>query len=378
MDFSFSEEQKLLRNSVQRLLQDKYDFDARNSFIASEEGFSREIWADFAELGLLAMPFDEADGGFGHGPVETMIVMEELGAAITVEPYLATVILGGGLLRHGGTAEQRASLIPGIAEGTSLAAFGFAERGGRYNLAHVRTTAEVDGDGYVLNGEKAVVLWGGAVDTVFVTARTSGDSVDVEGITVFAAPADTPGLSRRAYPMVDGTRAAEIKLDGVKLEAGAVVGEVGGGYALTSRVIDEATVALCGEVNGVMRQLRTMTLEYAKQRKQFGQNIGRFQVIQHRLVDMMVANEEAISNTYMATIKIGDSGGSAARAVSAAKAMVGKSARFVGEAATQIHGGMGMTHEMPAAHYFKRLTATEPMFGDTSHHLKRFAASNWK
>ncbi|MCP1335852.1 acyl-CoA dehydrogenase family protein [Futiania mangrovi] len=375
MDFSFTEEQEMLRESLSRMLADAYSFDVRRKIVASEEGFSREIWGKLAELGVFAMPFAEEDGGLGGGAVDTMVVMEELGRALVIEPYLATVVLAGGLLRHAGSAEQRAAHIGAIVGGEGVYTAGLYEAAGRFDPFHVAAKAEKTGDGYRLTGEKTFVPFGGAADHLIVSARVSGATADRDGIGLFLVPASAAGLTRRPYRTVDGARAAEVRLDGVEVGADAVLGTPGKAADVIAAVVDEATAAVCGEAVGVMTRLHELTLDYAKERKQFGQPISRFQVIQHQLVEMMIAKEEAISTTYMGTLKLGGNAGERARAVSAAKAMAGKSGRALGQTAIQVHGGMGMTWEMTAPHYFKRLTAIEQAFGDTEWHLKRFSSA---
>ncbi len=375
MDFNYSDEQKLLIDSVERFIQDDYDFDTRRAIVKSEEGFRRDLWQQFGELGWLAVPFSEEDGGLGGSPIETMIIMEAFGKGLVVEPYLSTVVLAGGLLKAGGTADQRASLLPELMAGSLIVAVGYAEPTSRFNLADVSTKAEPAGEGFVLNGRKSVVLHGPMAGKFIVSARTAGGQRDAEGITLFLVDAGAAGVSRQDYPTVDGLRASELVLNNVAVGPEDVVGPVGGGFALLEQVIDEATAAVCAEAVGAMEKLHKTTLEYARTRVQFGQPIGRFQVIQHRLVDMYMAYEQAKSMALMANLKLGASPAERRKAVSAAKVQIGKSARFVGQQAVQLHGGMGMTDELNVGHYFKRLTMIETLFGNTDYHLKRYAAA---
>ena len=375
MDFDLSEEQRLLKDSVDRLIDDKYDFEARKGYLKGEHGFSRDIWAQFAELGLLALPFSEEDGGFGGGAVETMIVMESFGRALVVEPYFATVVLSGGLLRHAASAEQRANFVPKIAGGEAIFSFAHGERKARYNLAHVETTAKKDGEGYVLNGEKSLVLNGDAADYLIVSARVSGATRDRDGIALFVVDARAPGVTRRGYWNQDATRSAEITFANVKVDASHVLGEPGKALPAIERVIDEAIAALCAEAVGGMAESHRQTVEYLKTRKQFGVTIGSFQSLQHRAVEMFVFVEQARSITMFATMMAAESDATErARAMSAAKVQIGRSVRFVGQQSVQLHGGVGVTYELAVGHYFKRNTVIDMMYGDADHHLAKLAA----
>ncbi|MDB5510621.1 MAG: caiA [Enterovirga sp.] len=374
MDFDLSDEQRLLKESVDRLVADRYDFESRNRFRSEPDGFSREIWAQFAELGLLAVPFAEEHGGIGGGPVETMIVAEAFGRGLVVEPYLSTVILGGGLLRHGGSEAQKAEILPAVAAGETTLAFAQVERGSRYDLFDVATTARQDGEGWILNGEKGVVLHGDSADRLLVTARTGGSRRDRHGIGLFLVDAKAPGISRRGYPTQDGMRAAEISFDNVRVGPDGVLGDPGGALLVVERVADEAIAALCAESLGIMDRMRDLTVEYIKTRKQFGVAIGSFQALQHRAADMVVAIEQARSMTYFATMMAGeDNAAERASAIAAAKVQIGRSGRFVGQQAVQLHGGVGVTMEYSIGHYFKRMTMIDTAFGDADHHLSRLA-----
>ncbi len=374
MDFDLNDEQRLLQDSVERLMAERYDFEARKRFRAEPEGFSRGLWRLYAELGLLGLPFAEELGGFGGGPVETMIVMEAFGRALALEPYLATVVLGGGFLRHGGSKELQAELVPKLVAGDVILAFAHAERQSRYDLFDVATTARRDGAGYVLDGEKSIVLHGDSADTLFVTARLAGGRREREGIGLFLVDAKTPGLSRRGYPTQDGQRAAEITLSGVRVGPEALVGEAENALPLVERVVDEAIAALCAEAVGCMAEMHSLTVDYLKTRSQFGVPIGSFQVLQHRAVDMFVALEQARSMAMFATMMVQEENAAErAKAMRAAKVQVGRSVRFVGQQAIQLHGGVGMTMEYKVGHYFKRATMIDTLFGDADHHLTRLA-----
>lgn len=373
MDFSFTEEQVLLRNTVQSFLQDKYDFDTRRKISKSAEGWNPDHWQQFAELGLLAVPFSEEQGGLGGGAVETMIVMEEFGRALVIEPYLETVVLAGGFLREAGSPAQQEAHIPGIVAGETVWTFAYAEPQGRFNLADLVTTAKKDGAGYVLNGYKAVVLGAPWAQKLVVSARTSGGQRDRDGVSLFIVDKTAPGVSTRDYPTVDGRRASEITFENVKLGADALLGAEGKALPLIEKITDEAIAALCAEAIGGMKELNTATVEYCKTRKQFGTPIGKFQVLQHRMVDMFMAYEQSVSMTYMVTLKLGESAAERAKAAAGAKVQIGKAGRFVGQQAVQLHGGMGMTDELNVGHYFKRLTMIDTQFGNVDYQLKRFS-----
>jgi pimeloyl-CoA dehydrogenase small subunit len=372
MDFSFTEEQSMLRDTVASYLADNYTFDQRKNVLAKEPGWSPAVWKAFAEeLGILGAPFSEELGGLGGGPIENMIVMEEMGKALVVEPYLGTVVIGGGFLKHSGHPNAEA-LIGQIIAGEAIFAFAYAEPQGRYNLADLKTTAKKNGAGYVLNGHKAVVIGAPYATHLIVTARTDGGQRDAQGISVFIVAKDAKGVTTRDYPTVDGFRASEVTLEDVAVDADALVGPEGHALPLIEKVVDEAIAATCAEACGVLRKLHEGTLEYTKQRKQFGQPISSFQVLQHRMVDMFINVEQAISMTYMATIKLSEADAERSKAASAAKVQIGKACKFVGQNAIQLHGGMGMTDEMAIGHYFKRATMIESQFGSTDHHLARY------
>ncbi len=376
MDFSFTDEQALLQDSVQRFIQNSYAFDSRQKLIKTEDGFSRENWASFAELGWLALPFSEESGGFGGTAVETMILMEEFGKGLVVEPYLTTVLMSGSIIEAGGSSAQKEGVLAEIMAGTKLAALAYVEPQARFNLADVTTTATAEGDGYVINGFKGVVMGGPSADVLIVPARTAGEQRDEAGITLFQVDANSNGISKRDYPTIDGGRASEITLENVTVDASAVIGEVGGGFALLEIGINNGILGVGAEAVGAMEVLYKTTVEYCKTREQFGQPIGKFQVLQHRMVDMFMEHEQAKSLLYMAAIRMSENDADEARkAISALKVQIGKGGRFVGQQAIQLHGGMGMTDELNVGHYFKRLTAIETLFGNVDYHLKKYAAA---
>ena len=372
MDFDLSEEQRLLKDSVDGLLNDSYDFEQRKKYGAEKTGWSKAVWGKLAEQGLLGLPFAEADGGFGAGAVETMIVMQAFGRALVLEPYLPTVVIAGGFLRHGGSAAQKAAHIPGIIDGSKTFAFAQLEKNSRYDLSDVSTTAKKKGDGWVIDGEKFVVLNGEAADTLVVTARTKGGQTDRDGIGVFLVPRAARGVTVKGYPTQDGMRAADITFTGVEVGADAAIGDPAGGLPLIERVVDEARTALCAEAVGAMDESLKITVEYIKTRKQFGVPIGSFQALQHRAADMFVFTEQARSMAMLATMASDfKDAKERAASVAAAKVQVGKSSKFVGQQSIQLHGGIGMTMEASIGHYFKRLSIIESTFGDTDYHLRR-------
>ena len=374
MDFSFSEEQTLLQNSVQRFIQNDYTFEQRQKLLKSDEGFSRENWASFAELGWLGLPFSEEAGGFCGGAIETMILMEEFGKGLVVEPYLSTVLLAGKLIEQGGNAAQIESLLAEIIAGESLGAFAFVEPQARFNLANITTRAEKGINGFVVNGFKGVVLGGPSADFFIVPARTAGDQSDTDGISLFVIKADAEGLSRRDYPTIDGLRASELTLEDILVTDSDLIGGEGKGFKLIEQVIDSAIIAVGAEAAGAMEVLYKTTVEYCKTREQFGQPIGKFQVLQHRMVDMFVEHEQTKSLVYMAAMRLDEDYGELARkAISGLKVQVGKGGRFVGQSAIQLHGGMGMTDELNVGHYFKRLTTIDTLFGNVDYHLRKYS-----
>jgi pimeloyl-CoA dehydrogenase small subunit len=376
MDFDLSEEQRLLKESVDGLLNSSYDFDARKKFAAEKGGWSKSAWSKLAEQGLLGLPFSEDDGGFGAGPIETMIVMEALGKALVLEPYLATVVIGGGFLRRGGSAEQRAKHIPGIIDGSKTFGFAQLEKNSRYDLHDVSATAKKKGAGWVIDGEKFVVLNGETADTLIVTARTKGGQRDAGGIGVFLVRGDAKSITKKGYPTQDGLHAADISFTGVEVGADAAIGDPENALPLIERVVDDARIAMCAEAVGIMDESLKSTVEYLKTRTQFGVPIGSFQSLQHRAADMFVAVEQARSMSMFATMASDfEDAKERATAVAAAKVQIGKSLKFVGQQSIQLHGGIGMTMEAKIGHYFKRLTMIENTFGDTDYHLRRVTNS---
>jgi alkylation response protein AidB-like acyl-CoA dehydrogenase len=369
MDFTYTETQDMLRDMLARFLADTYDFDKRRAMIAGEAGRDPGVWSALAtELGILSASFAEDMGGMGGGALENAIIMEELGKAIAIEPYLQTVVIGGGALKAAGGALADA-VIPAIIGGEAIIAFAYAEPQGRYDPANIRTTAKADGGGFVLNGHKAVVYAAPWATHLLVTARTGGSGRERGGVEMFLIDAKLNGITRRDYATVDGFRASEVYFENVAIPGDA---HLPGGIDLIEQVIDQATMAVCAEGVGAIRKLHEGTLDYSKQRKQFGQPIGKFQVLQHRMADMFIEVEQAASMTLMGTLKLDLPAAERMAAVSLAKAKVARSAKFVGQNAIQTHGGIGITDELAIGHYFKRSTMIENQFGSADHHLDRY------
>jgi alkylation response protein AidB-like acyl-CoA dehydrogenase len=375
MDIQLTEEQELLRGSLQRLLRDHYDFDARRKIVATDEGWSRKHWSAFAELGLCAAPFQESSGGLGGGPLATMIVMREFGRNLVVEPFLETVVLAGGLIEDIGSQTQRKVFLPQIMAGESIWALAWAEGRSRYDFNNVATTARRQGEVYVLNGTKATVIGAPWADKLIVSARTSGEPRDRSGVSLFVVDRRSANLHLQSFKTIDGRRAAEITLMNVQVPASQVLGTEGEGVAALEACGDRAIAALCAEAVGAMSELNSVTLEYAKTRKQFGVALGTFQVLQHRMVDMFIALEEAISLTQHLNLSLATGEPHGSKLASGAKSKVGYAARFIAEQAIQLHGGMGMSDELNVGHYFKRIASINIQFGDPTYHLMRYARS---
>jgi alkylation response protein AidB-like acyl-CoA dehydrogenase len=371
MDFNFKEEQLQLADALKRWIARDYSFEARREIVRSQAGTSEQAWATLAELGLTALPVPEEQGGFAGDAVDMFVVMQELGRGLVVEPYFATV-LGAEFLRLGGS---HAALLERVASGELKLACALGERQSRHDMRDIATRAEKDGNGWRLGGEKKVVLHGAQAGVLVVSSRSGGGQRDEEGITLFAVPLDAAGVRVTEYRMLDGQRGADVQLDGVQLGPEAVIGQPGAGWDVMEAALDYGAALLCAEAVGAMDALFAATLEYLKTRQQFGVPIGKFQALQHRMADMYIHLEQARSMALLAAVRLrGQDAGARRQAVSAAKYRVGQAARFVGQQAVQLHGGMGVTDELPAAHYFKRLSTIELTLGDSSHHLARFMA----
>ena len=374
MNFDFTEEQVMLRDSVARFIQDDYDFDTRQRIAGSEEGMSRANWQTFAELGWLSIPFAEEHGGFGGNAVDVMLMMEQLGKGLVLEPYLATVLLFGGLLQKGGSAEQQAAHIPKIIDGSCLGAFAYLERQSRFELADVKTTATADGDNYSLNGEQVVAFNGVNADHIIVSARTSGEQSDEQGISLFLLATDSPGVEKLSYRMMDGQVVANLVFTNVQVPAANLVGVQGEAYPLIEAVALEANLAVAAEAVGIMELLNSKTVEYTKAREQFGVAIGSFQALQHRMVDTFTAHEQTKSLLYRAVCAMTDAEEDATTAIHALKVMVDRAGKQVFGEAIQLHGGMGITDELDIGHYAKRLMMINTSFGNGDYHQAKFNA----
>ena len=372
MNFDLTEEQQMIRDSIARFVQDDYDWDTRRAIAASDSGMSDKAWSTFAELGWLSIPFSEEDGGFGGNIVDTMVIMEEIGKGLIVEPYFPTVVLLGGLLKRAGNEGQRSALIPGIIDGSVLGAFAYLERQSRFEMADCLTTATAEGDSYTINGEKTVVFNGMNASKIAVLARTSGSQSDREGLSLFVVDADAEGVSRIEVPMMDGQRCANIRFDNVKVSADMRLGTEGGAMETVESLVREAIIALCAEAVGCMGTLNAKTLEYTKTREQFGTAIGSFQSLQHRMVDTMIAYEQAKSLLFKAVCEFKEDPASADLTINALKVLIDRNGKQVYGEAIQMHGGMGITDELDIGHYAKRLMMIGTTFGDAMHHMTEF------
>ncbi len=375
MNFNFSEEQNMLKDSVSRFVQDEYEFDARRKSVGNELGFNPKHWQTFADLGWLSIPFSEEQGGFGGGATDVMAVMEELGKGLVAEPFVATVLMFGGLLKNCSQAQLQEDNIPSIIDGSLQGAFGFLERQSRFEMSDVLTTAKADGDHYVISGEKTVVFNGAAANKIIVSARTSGEQSDEAGISLFLLDAQAEGVSKTVYRLMDGQVVANFKLENVRVAADQLVGELDQGFALMRSVVDEVTIAICAEALGIMQKLNATTIEYTKTRKQFGVAISSFQALQHRMVDMFMACEQTKSLLYRAVCSA-DAGDAKdhQKNLLALKVMVGRNGKLIGAESIQLHGGMGMTDELDVGHYSKRLMMINATFGDADYQQQKFNA----
>jgi len=384
MNLDPSEEQRLLAASIERFVERDYAFETRRRIVASPDGYSQDVWRTMAELGLLGLPLPAAHGGFGGGAMDTVSLMEAIGGALIVEPWLATVALGAQLIARGQNEqlreelrdEQRRRVLPAVAEGRLKLAFAHAEAAARHTLAHVATRARADDGGYLISGVKRAIPHGASADLLVVSARTNGDDGDAEGLSLFVVERDAPGIALTALRMLDGTRAADITFDEVRVPAQALIGAPDRALPLIEEVIDFATALVCAEAVGAIKSANEATLEYLKTRKQFGVAIGSFQALQHRMVDLAIEYEQAKSIALLACSAVDTHHDAAARSrtVSAAKARIADACRKVSQESIQLHGGMGMSDEVKISHTFRRLTAIAQQFGDADHHLARFAA----
>jgi alkylation response protein AidB-like acyl-CoA dehydrogenase len=375
MDFNFTDEQQLLADTLRRFVREHYPFEARRDILMSTDGWSREVWQALAGLGLTALNVPEEHGGLGAGAVETMLVMNVLGEGLVLEPFLSAAVLAPALLTQLGETAAARELLPTIASGERIVIVAHQEPQTRGELNLVASRAERNGEGYILQGKKSVVMHGGLADEYLLTARTSGKPTDAAGVRVFRLRADAEGLGIKRYRTFDGQNAADLELDRVRVAADDLLGPEGDTLAAIEAAHDVAISALCAEAVGIMKAVNATTLEYTKNRKQFGQPISRFQVLQHRMADMFIHCEQATSMSYLAAIRCSDPDlATRRRAVSAAKTLIGQAGRFIAQQSVQLHGGMGMTDEMIVSHYFKRLTAIDLTLGDADFHLQKVAA----
>jgi len=373
MNFSLSAEQQMLQDSISRFVQKDYDFDTRMKLVKSDVGYSKDNWKLFAELGWLMVPFSEADGGLGGSAADLMVVMEELGKGIVIEPFLATTVLAGGVIAKLGSDGQKESLLGGIMDGSLQLALAYAEPASRYELANVATTAKENNLGYILNGHKAVVLNAGAADKIIVAARTSGQANDKTGISLFVVDANSEGVNVQAYRTQDGGRAGEVRLENVLVSSEHLLGKEGEALPAIESVLDRATLAICSEAVGAMEVIIQKTVEYTKTRVQFGVPIAKFQALQHRMADMFIEQQQAKSIVLMAAMKLDQDSDDSAKSIAAMKSLVGRASRKVGQEAIQIHGGIGVTDELDVGHYFKRMTMIELLFGNSDYQTQRFS-----
>ncbi|MEW5009240.1 MAG: acyl-CoA dehydrogenase family protein [Cycloclasticus sp.] len=374
MNFNLSEEQNMLKDSVSRFVQNQYDFDTRRKFVGTEEGFSRENWQTFADLGWLSIPFTEAQGGFAGSVLDSMVVMEEMGKGLVAEPFVATVLLFGGLLSKSSNSASYQSTMQAIIDGEVQGAFAYLERQSRFEVTDIKTTATKNSDGYSLNGEKTVVFNGASADKIIVSARTSGEQFDQQGISLFMIDANAQGIEKTTYRLMDGQCVANIVLNDVQVSADQLVGELDVAYPLMQTVINEVMIAICAEALGIMQVLNETTIEYAKTRKQFGVAIGSFQALQHRMVDTFMACEQSQSLLLRAAGSHAAGNEESELDILALKVMIGRAGKLIGGEAIQIHGGMGITDELNVGHYVKRLMMINTTFGDADYHQQKFSA----
>jgi len=374
MDFTFNEEQTLIQDQVDRFIQKEYDWETRQSLSNSELGFGDNNWQKFAELGWLGISTSEDNGGFGGSAIESMLIMEAFGKGLVVEPFLETIIMSGGLIDEHGSDQQKSSILEPAIAGQLHLALAYAEPQSRFNLSDVVTEAKSDGDNFILNGYKSVVMNGPSANKIIISARTSGTQLEENGITLFMVDGDSEGLNKTNYKTVDGRRASDLTIENVSVSKDDIIGQIDAGFDILDSSIDRAILAISAEAVGAMEVLYKTTVEYTKTREQFGTSIGKFQVLQHRMVDMFMEYEQCKSLLYMATMKHEEGSADAKKAISGLKYQVGKAGRFIGQQAVQLHGGMGVTDELNVGHYFKRLTTVGTIFGNSDYHLKKYTS----
>ena len=372
MNFELSEEQKMIQQSVERFVQENYDLPKRVEISSKDPGYSKDYWGSMAELGWLGLPFNEEDGGFGGNQIDTLVIMEQFGKGLVLEPFLANVVLGGGAIQMGGSEELKKEILPSLIEGTKQVTLAYAEQQSRFDLEDVATSARLDGDKYIINGQKSMVLNAESADHLVIVTRTSGGQVDEEGITLFLVDSDTKGLEKQNFPTVDGLRASEITLENVEVGIERIIGDIDKGFEILKAVSNNGILALCAEAVGAMEILYKDTVEYTQQREQFDHPLSDFQVLQHRMVDMFMEYEQCKSLLFRATMETIQDPEMAQKTIHALKHLIGKSGIFVGENAVQLHGGIGVTEELRIGHFFKRLLVIDSQFGNADFHLDKF------
>ena len=372
MNFELSEEQKMIQQSVERFVQENYDLPKRVEISSKDPGYSKEYWGSMAELGWLGLPFEEKDGGFGGNQIDTLVIMEQFGKGLVLEPFIANVVLGGGAIQIGGSEELKKEMLPGLIEGSKQMTLAYAEQQSRFDLEDVATSARQEGDKFIINGQKSMVLNAESADHIVVVTRTSGGQVDEEGITLFLVDSNAKGIELQNFPTVDGLRASEITFDNVEVSSERMIGELGKGFDILRVVSNNAILAVCAEAVGAMEILYKDTVEYTQQREQFDHPLSDFQVLQHRMVDMFMEYEQSKSLLFRATMETIQDPVLAQRTIHALKHLIGKSGIFVGENAVQLHGGMGVTEELRIGHFFKRLLVIDSQFGNADFHLDKF------
>ena len=372
MNFELSEEQKMIQQSVERFVQENYDLPKRVEISSKGPGYSKEYWGSMAELGWLGLPFEEKDGGFGGNQIDTLVIMEQSGKGLVLEPFIANVVLGGGAIQIGGSEELKKEMLPGLIEGSKQMTLAYAEQQSRFDLEDVATSARQEGDKFIINGQKSMVLNAESADHIVVVTRTSGGQVDEEGITLFLVDSNAKGIELQNFPTVDGLRASEITFDNAEVSSERMIGELGKGFDILRVVSNNAILAVCAEAVGAMEILYKDTVEYTQQREQFDHPLSDFQVLQHRMVDMFMEYEQCKSLLFRATMETIQDPVLAQRTIHALKHLIGKSGIFVGENAVQLHGGMGVTEELRIGHFFKRLLVIDSQFGNADFHLDKF------
>ena len=372
MNFELSEEQKMIQQNVERFVQDNYDLPKRVELSSQDPGYSKDYWNSMAELGWLGLPFNEEDGGFGGNQIDTLVIMEQFGKGLVLEPFLANVVLGGGAIQIGGSEELKNEMLSSLIEGSKQLTLAYAEQQSRFDLEDVATSARQEGDKYIINGQKSMVLNAESSDHIVVVTRTNGGQVDEEGITLFLVDSDSKGLERNNFPTVDGLRASEITFDNVEVSPERMIGDLNKGFIILRTITNNAILALCAEAVGAMEVLYKDTVEYTQQREQFDHPLSDFQVLQHRMVDMFMEYEQCKSLLFRATMETIQDPDMAQRTIHALKHLIGKSGIFVGENAVQLHGGMGVTEELRVGHFFKRLLVIDSQFGNADFHLDKF------